>query len=493
MKLLINSHIKNLLLFMTRRLPSSIISLYKIVLFATLALIGYYFFDHANALVPEPQSYNDKLPTIYDSNLKVEIVFKGIKFPTSMAFLGPNDILVLEKNTGKVQRIINGTMLEKPLLVVNVDNRSERGLLGIAVAKKDHNREENDRTYVFLYYTEAQEENNNYCGSIAANASCVHRTDPLGNRVYRYELVNNSKLVNPKLLLDLPTKPGFGHIGGVTKIGPDNNIYLIIGDVRFNGTIQEEARFDGRSGILRITQDGQPVEEREGGVGGILGDKYPLNKYFAYGIRNSFGMDFDPLTANLWDTENGVGDNDEINLAKPGFNSGWPEVQGLASDEQEAHLEDFGGKGKYSDPEFVWNHTVAVTALKFLDSDKMGKKYENDMFVGDFKYGNLYHFDLNSTRTNLSLQKPLNDKIANNVGELENIILGKGFGGILDLEVGPDGYLYVLSIEKGQGGYNCRPQSPNMTCISYSSAAEGTIFRILPAADMSKAKDSNGG
>jgi aldose sugar dehydrogenase len=481
---------------MARQLSLPIISLYKIILFAIVVLIGYYLFDHANALVPGPQSYNDKLPTIYDPNLRVEIVFKGIKFPTGMGFLGPNDIMVLEKNEGTVQRIVNGTISEEPLLDVDVDNRSERGMLGIAVPKKDHNREENDRMYVFLYYTEAQEEYNNYCGSITANASCVQGVDPLGNRVYRYELVNNNKLVNPKLLLDLPIKPGFGHIGGVTVIGPDSNVYLIIGDVRFNGTKQEEARFDGRSGVLRITQDGQPVEEGEGGegrAGGILGNKHPLNKYFTYGIRNSFGMDFDPVTGNLWDTENGVGNNDEINLAKPGFNSGWPEVQGFASDEQEDHLEDFGGKGKYSDPEFAWNSSVALTALKFLESDKMGKEYENDMFVGDFKHGNLYHFDLNSKRTKLSLQEPLNDKIANNIDELKNIILGKGFGGILDLEVGPDGYLYVLSIEKGQGGYNCRPQSPNMTCISYSSAAEGTIFRILPAADMSEAKDINGG
>jgi aldose sugar dehydrogenase len=89
-------------------------------------------------------------PYIKSNNLKVEIVFRGFKFPTSMAFLGPNDILVLEKNNGTVQRIVNGKLLSKPLLDVNVANKNERGLLGIAVAK--HN---NGTTFVFLYYTEA--------------------------------------------------------------------------------------------------------------------------------------------------------------------------------------------------------------------------------------------------------------------------------------------------------------------------------------------------
>ena len=80
---------------------------------------------------------------------------------------------------------------------------------------------------------------------------------------------------------------------------------------------------DGRSGILRVTQNGTGV-----GNEGILGDTEPLRKYFAYGIRNSFGIDFDPVTGYLWDTENGDHYGDEINLVEPGFNSGWKEIQG---------------------------------------------------------------------------------------------------------------------------------------------------------------------
>jgi aldose sugar dehydrogenase len=277
-------------------------------------------------------------------------------------------------------------------------------------------------------------------------------------------------------------------------IGPDNNLYIPIGDVDGSGmgeASQTKAQNyvngiepDGRSGILRITQDGRPVgtSGADGGVGssssggGIIGDSSPLNLYYAYGIRNSFGFDFDPVSGDIWDTENGPGDGpgegDEINLVEPGFNSGWQEVHGIASIAIAAadnnnnnyfnpgdNLVDFEGKGKYSDPEFAWIETVGPTALKFLNSDnKLGTQYVNDMFVGDVHLGNIYHFDLNEARTDLILGGGLlADKVADSDSELEEaagggdggIIFGKGFGGITDLEVGPDGYLYVVSIGQG--------------------------------------------
>ena len=73
---------------------------------------------------------------VNNSNLKIETVFKGdLESPTSMAFIGPNDILVLEKNAGAVQRIVNGHMLPKPVLKVPVASKVERGMLGIAIAR----------------------------------------------------------------------------------------------------------------------------------------------------------------------------------------------------------------------------------------------------------------------------------------------------------------------------------------------------------------------
>jgi glucose/arabinose dehydrogenase len=96
--------------------------------------------------------------------------------------------------------------------------------------------------------------------------------------------------------------------------------------------------------------------------------------------------------------------------------------------------------------------TVGITALKFLDSDKLGKKYENDMFVADYNNGNLYHFDLSKDRTRLILHGHLKDGIAHSSEreELNDILFGEGFGSVTDLEVGPDGYLYVVSYGEGK-------------------------------------------
>lgn len=381
-------------------------------------------------------------PKLTDSNLKVEQVVEGLDTPTTMAFLGPNDILVLEKDKGTVKRILNGKLLDQPLLDVNVANSVERCMCGIAISKN------NSTTFVFLYYTEIE----------GIDGEDREGKEPLANRLYRYELVGN-KLVNPTVLLDLPATPGPRHNGGAIIIGPDNNLYVPVGDI--DGSFKEEetetqaqnyndgVEPDGRSGILRITQDGQPVGE------GILGNSIPLKLYYAYGIRNSFGLDFDPVTGKLWATENGPEDDDEINLVEQGFNSGWVQVHGLAGltpGFDPSNLVDFNGNGHYRDPELVWENTAGPTAILFMTSYKLGSQYENNMFVADVHHGRIYYFELNPDRTHLVLPAQLDDKVIRNptVDGLDEIIFGEDFGGITDLKIGPDGYLYVVSVGLGK-------------------------------------------
>jgi aldose sugar dehydrogenase len=464
--------------------------------FAVLALSGLLVLAILGLTLGSHTSTNG--PIIDDSGLRAEVVVEGLKSPTSMAFLGPDDVLVLEKENGNVKRIVDGEILDEPLLDVEVANQYHRGMLGIAVSNISSaiDNVTDVIKYVFLYYTESSgEDGNDDCPEIIR---CIEGNDPKGNRLYRYQLDDEERLSNPKLLLDLQATPGSEHVGGALIIGPDNNVYLVSGDGHscvpssnsceegniqstvlnsLSANIQNGSQPAGRGGILRITQNGQAV----GGIGiddGILGKEDPLNRYYAYGIRNSFGMDFDPVTGKLWDTENGPSFGDEINLVEPGFNSGWLKIQGIwpIADstllvdglspyrgyiegdrkgdielETDEKLVDFQGKGKYSDPEFVWNQSIGVTALKFLGSDKLGKQYENDMFVGDNK-GNIYHFDLNEDRVALVLKGPLNDKVAESseLEGLEDIIFGERFGVITDLEVGPDGYLYVVSLDQGK-------------------------------------------
>ena len=437
-------------------LHSTLILIVTILVLTSFIQTGRYFAYAAYTRAP-PSAGG---PTIKDPTLKAQQIFTGLDHPTSMAFLGPNDILVLEKNTGTVQRIVDGQMLPQPLLHVNVGQEVEWGMLGIAVAKH------NDITYVFLYYTEP-ESNNNNSGEQGAEAGGVTEegnTQPqsMVNHLYRYELVDN-QLINPKLLLILPaTSPILthenNHVGGKVVIGPDSNVYVGIGDVGGHAgqaqNVKDGIPLDGTSGILRVTQDGDAVVSPNSPLGN---DTDPtLNKYYAYGIRNTFGMDFDPVTGKLWDTENGAFCCDEINLVEPGFNSGWQQVQGIWQVHGSSlgpifqspdNLVDFGGNGKYRSPEFTWLQTDGPTALKFLNSDKLGKQYEDSMFVGDVNTGNLFNFKLDEERTGLDLAGPLSDKVANTPEELQdNNIFGSGFGVITDIQVGPDdGYLYILT------------------------------------------------
>ncbi|HKI08170.1 MAG TPA: PQQ-dependent sugar dehydrogenase, partial [Nitrososphaeraceae archaeon] len=415
----------------------------------------------------------DETATIRDPNLNIETVAEGLEFPTTMAFLGTNDFLVLEKEKGTVQRIVNGKMLPEPILDVNVGASQERCMCGIAISTSTPGH-----TYIFLYFTETES---------ADKEDVLQGNDPIGNRLYRYELVND-QLVNPKLLLDLPATPGPRHNGGAVVIGPDNNLYIPIGDI--DGTYQSEesetlaqnfpdgVEPDGRSGILRITQDGNQVPN-----GGIIGDETPLSLYYAYGIRNSFGINFDPVTGNLWDTENGPGESDEVNLVEPGFNSGWAQVQGMSAsssnnndqDFNSGNLVDFDGRGTYSEPEFEWRTTLGPTALLFLHSDRLGSQYQNDIFIGSIVTGNIYRFDLNEDRTQLILAGELEDKIAETRETgTEDIVFGKGFAGISDLEVGPDGYLYVVSLGQGKI-FRIVPAGSDAPTLSSPPSAEETI------------------
>jgi len=412
------------------------------VLFIVSNSTIYFTQTYGQILRERPFSLSVSDPHLFDSRLKVEPVAKGLALPTTMAFLAPDDFLVLEKDKGTVVRVTNGIISGQPLLDVNVANSVERGMCGIAVSKNG------STTYVFLYFTEINgNDGDDRKGKL-----------PEGNRLYRYELVDD-KLVNPILLLDLPAVPGPRHNGGAIEIGPDQNIYVPVGDIDGSfiagyaatktQNLDDGLAADGRSGILRITQDGEPVGE------GILGHSMPLRLYYAYGIRNSFGLDFDPITGLLWDTENGPHEGDEINLVHPGFNSGWQQIYGFSSSLKKFDINElvtFGGRGKYEEPKVVWARSIGLTSIIFLDSDKLGAQYKDDIFVGDVHNGRIYHFKLNNERNDLLLPESLAGKFIQNPVNpgAEDIVFGDGFSGVTDLTVGPDGYLYVVSIGQGK-------------------------------------------
>ena len=373
-----------------------------------------------------------------DPKLKVETLAKGLSSPTSMAFIDTSNILVSEKD-GQVRLVSNGVLEDKPVLQVSVDTASERGLLGIAIMNSTKTNAANNSKFVYLYYTESKGGN-------------------LRNRVYRYEWNGqNQNLVNPTLILDLPALPGPNHDGGKLVIGPDHYLYAVIGDLNHRGKLQntnDGPDPDDTSVILRVNpNDGSAVKDNPF----IKDANIAMHKYYAYGIRNSFGITFDPITGNLWQTENGPDVYDEINVVKPGFNSGWTQVMGPLSRNTGfmiGQLVNFP-HSHYADPVFSWKNPVAVTDIEFMKSSVLGEKYKNNIFVGDYNNGNLYYFEVNSTRTGINLdinqeKIGLSSLVVDNANQQSAVTFGTGFGGISDIKIGPtDGFLYVLSINDG--------------------------------------------
>ena len=385
-------------------------------------------------------------PSINVPSLRAELVLDGLSSPTSIAFLDENNILLLEKE-GSVRLISNGQLQPQPVLQLEgVESNNERGLLGIEVM--------DDK--VFLYVTES-----------GVQVEGIPTEGDARNRVYSYTW-DGTSLTNPQLILDLPAGPGTNHQGGKLKIGPDNQLYVIVGEMQREGqlqNIQNGPAPDDTGVILRVNPaDGSPSS----GNPFSSDPANPLSKYYAYGIRNSFGIEFDPVTRQLWDAENGEDVFDEINLVQPGFNSGWKQVMGpIAANTgvSESSLVNFPGS-QYADPVFSWSQSRGVSDIEFFNSTAFGPSYQNGIFVGDITSGTLFYFEPNADRTGIALASDplLSDLIADSDEEISSVTFGTGFTGITDIETGPDGNLYILTFDRGADGL-------------------GSLYRILPAGE----------
>ena len=375
-----------------------------------LILIGGFFILSATTLLPVFAA-----PTLNDENLILEeytTEFLGWGY-TTMTFIG-DDILLLEKN-GIVHLIRDGIRLEEPVLEINVDPVRESGLLGIT----------NVDSTVYLYFTEADENG-----------------EQLGNRIYKYDW-NGEKLVNPVLIKELPSNSY--HNSGAMVTGLDNQVYAVIGDTGKYGPLQN-----------KLLENLHPPGTPDYMDTSVILRVDPEGPYYAMGIRNSFGLAIDPVNGNLWSTENGDDDFDEINLIPDKFNSGWEHIMGPATEAELATLpgyEDY----IYGDPKFTWEEVIAPVGINFAKF-KETNNYDNSLFVGDCNNGNLYKFELNENRDGFEFSNPdLQDNLVNKGDSMDEIIIGTGFRCITDIERGPDGFLYLIS------------------------HGEKNIYRILPA------------
>src|SRR5919106_4406174 len=178
------------------------------------------------------------------TRIKIESIYDGLKFPTAIAFLGPNDMLVLQQGDTRIMRIVNGQMLDEPVLDLGNTVKFEEGRTGHSGMSSGieilHN--DNGTSYAFLYYAMAEVTEDN-------------GTTKVVNSLYRYD-ITNGKFTNPKLIFEMPSSLSAPHNGGKLMIGPDNNIYLTIGDIDHYKTraqnIKNGSLPDGSSSILRF-------------------------------------------------------------------------------------------------------------------------------------------------------------------------------------------------------------------------------------------------
>jgi len=445
-------------------------------------------------------------PTMLHPDLAVRTVVDGLTTPTTMAFVGHHDLLVLEKTTGRVQRIRNGTV-HSTVLDLPVNAGSERGLLGIA-----RHRWFPFRPFVYLYWTES---------TTGADTTVLNETPLLGNRVDRFRWTG-SRLVFDRTLIrlraiqeDAGQPPRGNHDGGVLSVGHDGKLYVFVGDLgrrghlqnlpcgptatcpgatvpddQFGGPAPDDAHLSGV--VLRLNDDGSaPVDNpffRLGArVGGEVGEN--LQKIFSYGHRNGFGMAIHPRSGDVWLQENGDDSFSEINRDEPGTNGGWIQIAGpVARVAQFKEIETtFGGQNlqqlrwpptniadtpaqalarlyrlpgsRYSDPEFSWKWEVAPGGIGFVTSRALGREFAGDLFVGAatplLNGGYLFRFNLSGSGRHIDVDDPrLRDRVADNLAkheitESESLLVGRDFGVIADIETGPNGNLFVVSLTNG--------------------------------------------
>jgi len=485
----------------------------------------------------------DAGPVMLEPALRVRTVVSGLDLPIGLAFLGPNDLLVLEKDTGRVKRVVDG-VVRGVVLDLGVNRASERGLLGIAL-HPDFPRDPG----VYLYWT---------CRSTSAprdpffpdERRCLDTnmfaTDTgellevplLGNRVDRF-VWNGSALLFQRNLIMLrafqndgaATPPGQGdaaqpprgnHNGGVIRFGPDRRLYIMIGDNGRRGQMQnlvdgpggsrgDDDQFGGPEPddahltgvILRLNDDGMtptdnPFFAAGARIGGEVGSN--IQKIYAYGLRNGFGMAFDPVSGDLWEQENGDDSFSELNRVEPGFNSGWIQIMGppdriaqykaiettrtptppdpfaaggyfglqqerwsptnIADSPQAARARLFMLPGAhYSEPEMSWKFEVAPGAIGFVAGRGLGPQFEGDLFMAAarpfLEGGHLFHFNVTGNRRAIGVDdRRLEDRVADNLHkweltESESLLIGRNFGVGTDMHTGPNGNLFVVSLSNG--------------------------------------------
>lgn len=388
-----------------------------------------------------PFAAGDTIPVeMLDRNLQVTTwLGAGLVQPIGIAFIGPDDALILEKGTGLVKRVTNGVLQATPVLDLAVNSFSERGLLAIALHPNFP-----ATPFVYIRWTESLTN---------ADSALVDQVPLMGNRVDRFTWDGASLRMDPNFTTvrlrarqtdNLPVAghenavnlvERGNHNGGPIRFGPDGKLYVFTGDLGRRGRMQNLANgpfltpsfLDDTLGgpapdsvhlsgvVQRFNDDGStPPDNPFFGAGAAMGGDVgsTVQTVFSYGHRNGFGMAFDPYSRFLWLTENSDDAFSELNRVVPGMNGGWIQTMGPISRTAEfKRIETtmFGSSlqqvrfpptriaytssvarsrlfmlpgASYVDPQFSWRYEVGPSGTAFVRGNALGSEYDGTLWIG---------------------------------------------------------------------------------------------------------------
>lgn len=326
------------------------------------------------------QQINDATPASATENIAIEALppgvmietaFQNARNPVAIAFIPDGRWLFTERTTGWV-KLIAGTQVYNFFHAQAIGGlEDERGLIGVTV---DPNFASNN--YIYVYYTSAE---------------AIVSTGKYDNRIVRVHMQGNAALESTTILtVPLESNQTMIHNGGNMRFGPDGKLYVSIGDYFNDKNGQDLNTMPAKIHRFKLTQPLSAASDNPF----FSNPNVSTKSIYAYGFRNPFDFDFDPISGAIFAGENGIGCDDEVNRVLPGYNYGWRKNYPTC--------EDFSASGP--DPAFntiapfiAWPDSVVPTGVMFYRGNLI-PEWKNDLFVCLWKQGELHHFKLNVAR-----------------------------------------------------------------------------------------------